>query len=124
MEIHAELKRLSELMHDAGYVADTNFVLHDVEEEEKVFYLCHHSGKLAIAFGPINTAPSNPLRIVKNLRVCGNCYTSTKLISKIVRRPILVRDANCFHHIEDVVCSCADNIGDASSLVLLIIGVG
>jgi hypothetical protein len=37
MEIHAELKRLSELMHDAGYVADTNSVLHDVEEEEKVF---------------------------------------------------------------------------------------
>jgi hypothetical protein len=37
MEIHAELKRLSELMHAAGYVADTNFVLHDVEEEEKVF---------------------------------------------------------------------------------------
>lgn len=35
MEIHAELKRLSELMHDAGYVADTNFVLHDVEEEKK-----------------------------------------------------------------------------------------
>jgi hypothetical protein len=66
MEIHAELKRLSELMHDAGYVADTNFVLHDVEEEEKVFYLCHHSGKLAIAFGLINTAPSNPLRIIKN----------------------------------------------------------
>jgi len=106
MEIHAELKRLSELMHAAGYVADTNFVLHDVEEEEKVFYLCHHSGKLAIAFGLINTASSNPLRIVKNLRVCGNCHTSTKLISKIVRRAILVRDANCFHHIEDGVCSC------------------
>jgi hypothetical protein len=119
MEIHAELKRLSELMHDAGYVADTT-----LEEEEKVFYLCHHSGKLAIAFGLINTAPSNPLCIVKNLRVCGNCYTSAKLISKIVGRPILVRDANCFHHIEDGVCSCADTIGDASSLVLLIIGVG
>jgi hypothetical protein len=124
MEIHAELKRLSGLMHDAGYVADTNFVLHDVEEEEMVFYLCHHRGKLAIAFGLINTAPSNPLHIVKNLRVCGNCYTSTKLISKIVGRPILVRDANRFHHIEDVVCLCADTIGDASSLVLFIIGVG
>jgi hypothetical protein len=32
------------------------FVLHDVaEEEEKVFHLCHHAKKLAIAFGFINT---------------------------------------------------------------------
>jgi hypothetical protein len=31
------------------------FVLHDVEEEEKMFHLCQHSEKLAIAFGLINT---------------------------------------------------------------------
>jgi hypothetical protein len=37
------------------------FVLHDVEEEEQVFHLCHHSEKLSIAFGLINTAPSTPL---------------------------------------------------------------
>jgi hypothetical protein len=36
VEIHAELKRLSGLMHYAGYVADTNFVL---QEEEKVSHL-------------------------------------------------------------------------------------
>ncbi len=34
MEIHAELQRLSRLMHDAGYVPCTKFVLHDVEEEQ------------------------------------------------------------------------------------------
>jgi len=51
IEIHAELKRLSGLMHAAGYVPGTNIALHDVEEEEKVFHLCHHSEKLAIAFG-------------------------------------------------------------------------
>ncbi len=61
IEIHAELQRLSGLMHDAGHVTCTKFVLHDVEEEEKVFHLCHHSEKLAIAFGLINTAPSTPL---------------------------------------------------------------
>jgi hypothetical protein len=60
MEIHAELQRLSRLMHDAGYVPCTEFVLDDVEEE-KVFHLCNHSEKLAVAFGLINTAPGTPL---------------------------------------------------------------
>jgi hypothetical protein len=48
-------------MHDAGYVASMIFVLHDVEVEEKAFHLCHHSEKLAIAFGFINTTPGSPL---------------------------------------------------------------
>jgi hypothetical protein len=52
-----ELKRLSKLMHDAGYMQYTIFVLPDVEEEEKVFHMCHHSEKLAIACGLINKAP-------------------------------------------------------------------
>jgi len=108
IEIHAELQRLSGLMHNAGYVPCTELVLDDVEEEEKVSHLCHHSKKLAIAFGLINTAPGTPLRIRKNLRVCKDCHTSTKFISKIVRRAIMVRDANRFHHFEDGVCSCMD----------------
>jgi len=108
IKIRAELKRLSSLMHAAGYVPDTKFVLHDVEEEEKVFHLCHHSVKLAIAFGLMSNDPGTPLRIVKNLRVCEDCHTSTKFISKIVRRKIIVRDANRFHHFENGVCSCKD----------------
>ncbi len=108
IKIQAELKRLSLLMHNAGYVPCTKFVLHDVEEEHKVFHLCHHSEKLAISFGLINTAPGTPLRIRKNLRVCEDCHTSTKFISKIVGRTIMVRDANRFHQFEDGVCSCMD----------------
>ncbi|CAK9866876.1 unnamed protein product [Sphagnum jensenii] len=67
IEIHAELKRLSGLMLDAGYREYTNLVLYGVEEEENVFRLCHHSEKLAIAFGLINTAPGTPLRITKKI---------------------------------------------------------
>jgi hypothetical protein len=78
---------------------------YDVEEKKKKFHLCHHSKKLAIAFGLINTTPSTPLRLRKS---CKDCHTSTKFISKIVRRSIVVRDANCFHHFEDGVCSCMD----------------
>jgi hypothetical protein len=65
IEICAKLKRLSGLMLDAGYREYTKFVLYDVEEEENVFHLCHHSEKLAIAFGLINTAPGTPLQITK-----------------------------------------------------------
>jgi short-subunit dehydrogenase len=36
-EIHAELKRLSGLVHNVGYVPYSRFVLHDVEEEERCF---------------------------------------------------------------------------------------
>jgi pentatricopeptide repeat protein len=60
IKIRAELKRLSVLMHNAGYVPNTNSVLHDVEEEEKVIHLCHHSEKLAIAFGLMSTDPGTP----------------------------------------------------------------
>jgi hypothetical protein len=95
-------------MNNLGYVPDTRFVLHDVEEEEKVSRLCHHSEKLAIAFGLISTPPGTSLRIFKNLRVCGDCHTATKFISKIVGRVIIVRDANRFHHFENGLCSCRD----------------
>ncbi|CAM6092735.1 unnamed protein product [Calypogeia fissa] len=108
LEIHSELERLSEQMKEMGYVPDSRHVLHDVEEEEKLSRLCHHSEKLAIAFGLISTPPGTPLRIMKNLRVCGDCHTATKFISKIAQRTIIVRDATRFHHFKDGLCSCKD----------------
>eukprot|EP01018_Ginkgo_biloba_P037431 Gb_29873 [translate_table: standard] len=107
-KIYAMLGRLAEQMEEAGYVPNTNFVLHDVEEEAKEQMLSSHSEKLAIAFGLINTSPGTPIRITKNLRVCGDCHTATKFISKIVRREIIVRDTNRFHHFKDGLCSCGD----------------
>eukprot|EP01018_Ginkgo_biloba_P033469 Gb_14617 [translate_table: standard] len=108
-EIYAELQSLSEQLKEAGYVADTNLVLmHDVEEEQKELLLCHHSEKLAIVFGLISTPPGTTIQVVKNLRVCGDCHTATKFISKIVGREIVVRDANRFHHFKDGQCSCGD----------------
>ncbi len=82
--------------------------LHDVDEEEKVLHLRQHSEKLAIAFGLISTSAGTPLCIFKNLRICGDCHTFTKLVSKLVGRAIIVRDANRFHHFEDGLCSCRD----------------
>ncbi|CAM6116121.1 unnamed protein product [Calypogeia fissa] len=108
MEIEAELQRLSGQMMEAGYVQDTRFVLHDTDEEKKAVHLWHHSEKLAIVFGLINTPPGAPLHIFKNLRVCGDCHTAIKLIALIVKRAIVVRDVNRFHHFQDGDCSCKE----------------
>eukprot|EP01018_Ginkgo_biloba_P036141 Gb_02911 [translate_table: standard] len=68
-EIYELLEKLSRQMKQTGYVPDKNFVLHDMEEEQKELSLCHHSEKLAIAFGLINTNPRTTIRVVKNLRM-------------------------------------------------------
>eukprot|EP01018_Ginkgo_biloba_P031899 Gb_11321 [translate_table: standard] len=107
-KIYAKLERLSGQMKEAGYLPDSQFVLNDVEEEQKEHILCHHSEKLAIAFGIINTPPGTPIRVIKNLRVCGDCHSAIKFISKIDAREIVVRDANRFHHVKDGQCSCED----------------
>lgn len=82
-EIYAKLEELIESIKGAGYIPDTDFVLHDVEVEQKENFLFYHSEKLAIAFGLISTSPGKSIRIVKNLRVCGDCHNAAKFISKI-----------------------------------------
>jgi pentatricopeptide repeat protein len=107
-EIHEFLESLSRKMKAAGYVPNKNFVLQDVEDDEKELSLSHHSEKLAIAFGIINTNPGTTIRVAKNLRVCGDCHTVIKFISLNFTRKIVVRDANRFHHFKDGRCSCGD----------------
>eukprot|EP01018_Ginkgo_biloba_P002733 Gb_33136 [translate_table: standard] len=107
-KIYAKLENLSTQMKAVGYVPDMRFVLNDVELEQKEQIICHHSEKLAIAFGLINTSPRTTIRVIKNLRVCGDCHSATKFISKIVAREIIVRDTNRYHHFKDGCCSCGD----------------
>ncbi|WMV55909.1 hypothetical protein MTR67_049294 [Solanum verrucosum] len=106
--IYMKLEELRGRLKDAGYQPDTNYVLHDVEDEHKEAILSRHSERLAIAFGLIATPPGIPIQIVKNLRVCGDCHTVIKLISKIEGRQIVVRDSNRFHHFKGGLCSCGD----------------
>ncbi|KAM7262632.1 hypothetical protein ACFE04_000315 [Oxalis oulophora] len=108
LEIYDMLNEIDKLLEKAGFVPDTSAVLYDIDEEWKEGALSHHSEKLAIAFGLISTKPGTTVRIVKNLRVCRNCHTATKLISKIFNREIIARDRNRFHHFKDGSCSCKD----------------
>ncbi|KAG6739388.1 hypothetical protein POTOM_056984 [Populus tomentosa] len=107
-EIYKMLDEIDMRLEKAGFVPDTSEVLYDMDEEWKEGVLSHHSEKLAIAFGLISTKPGTTIRIMKNLRVCGNCHSATKLISKIFNREIIARDRNRFHHFKDGSCSCKD----------------
>ncbi len=80
IEICAQLQRLSGLLHNAGYVPYTKYVLHDVKQIEMVSHLCHCSMKLAIKLGVINIAHGPPLQIMKSLQVCEDCHTSREFI--------------------------------------------
>jgi hypothetical protein len=108
-EIHEELQLLTEEMMKAGYKPDISWITRDIEgEEEKKELLCHHSERLAMAWAMMNTEPGTTIRITKNLRVCGDCHTATKFISKVSKREIIVRDMSRYHHFKDGKCSCDD----------------
>ncbi|KAJ0983242.1 hypothetical protein J5N97_011497 [Dioscorea zingiberensis] len=82
--IYKVLQELGERLAEAGYVPSTKYVLLDVEEDDKKRLLCSHSERLAIGFGLLKSPPSVPIRIAKNLRVCGDCHDAIKLISKAI----------------------------------------
>ncbi|EOA34761.1 hypothetical protein CARUB_v10022333mg, partial [Capsella rubella] len=68
----------------------------------------YHSERLAVTFALISTSEGSPIVVMKNLRACRDCHTAIKLISKIVKREITVRDSSRFHLFSKGVCSCGD----------------
>ncbi|KAJ4833295.1 Pentatricopeptide repeat-containing protein, chloroplastic [Turnera subulata] len=107
-QLHALVDKLSTEMKDKGYLPQTKDVLYDLDAKEKEQIVLGHSEKLAVAFGLINTSHGETIRIAKNLRICEDCHSFTKLVSKFTNKVILVRDVNRFHHFQDGVCSCGD----------------
>ncbi|XP_038695528.1 pentatricopeptide repeat-containing protein At4g21065-like [Tripterygium wilfordii] len=114
---HKEHKEIFEMMDEmgremkrAGYAASTSEVMLDINEEDKEDALNRHSEKIAIAFALLKTPPGTPIRLVKNLRVCADCHSATKFISKIYNREIVVRDRNRFHYFKDGLCSFSDMV--------------
>ena len=105
-KIYYVLNNLSKKLEAEGYIPDTQFVLRNIDEEQKVHALCAHSEKLAIAYGLMHTPRGMPIRVYKNLRVCSDCHTAIGFISKVTGREIVTRDANRFHHFKNGVCSC------------------
>nr|KYP36831.1 Pentatricopeptide repeat-containing protein At2g25580 family [Cajanus cajan] len=107
-KIYALLRGLKAQMKEAGYIPETKFVLHDIDQEGKEEALLAHSERLAVAYGLLSSSARSPIRVIKNLRVCGDCHTALKIISKLVGRELIIRDAKRFHHFKDGLCSCRD----------------
>ncbi|PWA45444.1 Pentatricopeptide repeat-containing protein [Artemisia annua] len=97
---------------DIGY----SIVLHDFGNKERVRSLEVHSEKLAVAFGLINTEAGSSIKIVKNLRICLDCHEVMKLISKITRPRIVIRDRNRFHHFVDAFLSFPHHFPNESTI--------
>ncbi|KAL3812553.1 hypothetical protein ACJIZ3_013821 [Penstemon smallii] len=107
-DIYLRLEEMNVRLQEFGHKPKTREVMFDIEEEEKEDALSYHSERLAIAFAFITTDPGVPTRIIKNLRVCVDCHSSTKILSTVYRREIIVRDGTRFHHFKNGTCSCND----------------
>ncbi|XAR63104.1 hypothetical protein NMG60_11022929 [Bertholletia excelsa] len=107
-QIYSKIDEIMKMIKKVGYVPDMNFALHDIAEEGKELGLAYHSEKLAVAFALLFVPQGAPIRIYKNLRVCGDCHTAMKFISRVFCRHIILRDSNCFHHFKEGTCSCGE----------------
>jgi pentatricopeptide repeat protein len=90
----------------AGYEPDTTFVLHDVEEYQKRHFLMYHSVKLASMYGLLMVGPGQIVRVVKNIRMCGDCHSFLEHASAATGKVISVRDSSGFHIFRGGKCSC------------------
>ncbi|MED6206736.1 hypothetical protein PIB30_029591 [Stylosanthes scabra] len=103
-EIYRMLDKLENLVKEIHQPA----VKYQGKSEELLIGTGVHSEKLAIAFALLHTKSGTEITVMKNLRVCVDCHLFIKLVSKIVNRQFVVRDATRFHHFRDGVCSCKD----------------
>lgn len=108
-EIYEKLEEVEKRISSAGYEFDP-IEAPMVAGRDKVKRECLrlHSERLAMAFGLMSVSSGMPLRILKNLRVCGDCHTVAKLISRVYNVEIILRDRLRFHCFKDGCCSCMD----------------
>ena len=79
------------------------------DKKMKKHVLCGYSEQLSIACALINTPGTVPVRVTKNMQICGDCHSAISLISMIENRKIQVNDANRIHIFEDGRCICEDH---------------
>ncbi|GAA0168999.1 hypothetical protein LIER_40691 [Lithospermum erythrorhizon] len=107
-EIREFLRKVAQRVSSEGHEPWLATVLHNVGNHEKENVLYEHSERLAIALGLLKIKAPGVIRIVKNLRVCVDCHEVTKIISRLYKREIVVRDRIRFHKFVDGTCSCKD----------------
>ncbi|XP_041028189.1 putative pentatricopeptide repeat-containing protein At2g01510 [Juglans microcarpa x Juglans regia] len=107
-EIYEKLDSLFDQIRKAGYVPYTDSIPFDMDKSIKEKILHHHSERIALAFALISIPARKRIIVKKNIRVCVDCHSAFKCISKVVGRKIVLRDNSRFHHFADGFCSCGD----------------
>jgi pentatricopeptide repeat protein len=109
-ELYQLLENLLEKAKAIGYEPYQNAELYDSEDDEKPASgsLKHHSERLAVALGLLQTPPGATIRVTKNITMCRDCHSSIKLFSLLANREIIVRDSKRLHKFRDGGCSCGD----------------
>uniref|UniRef100_A0A0E0F5R4 DYW domain-containing protein n=1 Tax=Oryza meridionalis TaxID=40149 RepID=A0A0E0F5R4_9ORYZ len=109
-ELYQLLENLLEKAKAIGYEPYQNAELSDSEDDEKpaAGSLKHHSERLAVALGLLQTPSGATVRVTKNITMCRDCHSSIKLFSLLENREIVVRDSKRLHKFKDGRCSCGD----------------
>ena len=103
---HPQIKEIQTVL-DGLYKRTTDNGVDPVENGSGMDdVLCGHRERSALAFGLINSVPCTPVKVTKNLYMCGECHQFVKLVTRLVRREIVVRDTENFHQFKDGICSC------------------
>ena len=94
-----------------GFKHDDKSMTRQLQDTETVEYvLCRHAEKLALLYGVLKMPnKKDAIYINKNMRMCADCHEATKNISKILKRIIIVHDANAIHKFDGKGnCGCCD----------------
>ncbi|XP_057953121.1 putative pentatricopeptide repeat-containing protein At5g52630 [Malania oleifera] len=107
--VYENLKQLViDQMEDTEFIRKTSPMHHPQSGQAEEEMILYHSEKLAVSFGLLSLPTGKPIRVFKNLRVCPDCHSTMKHISKITKRDIVVRDNYRFHLFKRGRCSCGD----------------
>ncbi|CAM8878949.1 unnamed protein product [Rhodiola kirilowii] len=104
-DVSSKLGELRAKMLDLCYIADKNHMLHNAEEGGHGGV---HTEMQALAFGLISSANAVPIRVMKSVRMCGDCHSAFKFISTFVNRELVVKDSSTFHNFREGRCTCRD----------------
>ncbi|KAK8958805.1 Pentatricopeptide repeat-containing protein [Platanthera guangdongensis] len=108
--VYDQIRGLLPQLKDAGYVPEIKCVLHDIDKESREEALLYHSERLALAYALMTTPARQTVRIMKNLRVCVDCHNALKIISKIVGRLVIARDAKSEIALLNLLLDISDGI--------------
>ncbi|XP_052169592.1 putative pentatricopeptide repeat-containing protein At3g23330 [Oryza glaberrima] len=96
---------LSDRMEQSGYPPQDIEPYSNAEADP---LSCQHTERIALCYGLISVRVHDPIRISKNFRMCMECHSSIKFISRDMNREIFVSDGCTYHHFQNGSCSCGD----------------